>query len=433
KQILNNTADEDKYALIIELRDYAKSVDRTSAYIDACKQAVSKVPTDTESGGAVLDYMRSNADREIYSYVNNLITKTSELKGSSNAATAEAAAAAYDFYVGYYDTVKGDYKLSNLGLKSVSEWVNDTFAVGQLDEDNDVVINTAGERIVDEGHGHFDSYSPKEKYLATVHENQHVYMNLDDNRKLVPYNSTTKELVYYDYLGTFQGGIANFSYDNGKWGILNSNMTERYSGLEAAAAVSNNFYAIKSDGKWKIIYHDTQNRDGDAEVFTCNDLYLEDGYFINTRTLINNGSAVEVVVYARNDASSQWTAYKLTVDASDPKTYSAKSEALGSLSFEDVKLFGNGYGAVKLNGSWCFIDSKGEVVEAMGTHNDAKSLYCGLAAVQSASNKRWGYIDSKGNIIIDFQFGEANSLSSKGTAAVLDGSSWRLLRLREYD
>ncbi len=77
---------------------------------------------------------------------------------------------------------------------------------------------------------------------------------------------------------------------------------------------------------------------------------------------------------------------------------------------------------------WGFIDKTGEVVvgktknKHVGKFEDADDFSEGLAAVKMG--KKWGYIDTKDQIVIPYQFHEAKGFSESLAPATIDGQKW---------
>lgn len=414
KTIINKTPYEESYELVIELRDYCKEVGEENAYIDACRMAVERDPSDYQSAEEVLNYYYENSSGEMYTYIHKLMN------------AKDVSDEAYQHYSDFYDTIKGRYSLHHLAVQSVGEWCNDSFALADYDGENDCVINTQGDFLVKGEYGKIDSYSADQKYIAILDNEQKVYVDLNSRRKLVPYNYDSDELVYYDYLGRLENGMANFCYDENKWGYLTSSMSVKYKGLEAALPLSEKLFAYKYEGKWNIYYHGSE----DLYVYSCDELYVDGEAFTGRCVTSTKAQTRTYYIYAKNSGDSGWSAVKLVLDFSKKDT-TVSAEKLGTLTFEDVRLFSGKAGAVKINGAWQFIDSKGEVIEAMGKYSDARSMSCGLCAAVG-ENGMWGYIDSKGQFVIEPQFKEAYPLCSAGTAVVRSSDGWYLLSLSEY-
>ena len=98
--------------------------------------------------------------------------------------------------------------------------------------------------------------------------------------------------------------------------------------------------------------------------------------------------------------------------------------------FEDVDFFisSSELAAAKVNGKWGFINMKGEVI-IEPKYEQAKSFSCGLAP--AIFDGLWGYIDKSGSFIIKPQFKMAKPFNHSGVAAVLS-YDWRLISLQYY-
>jgi len=97
--------------------------------------------------------------------------------------------------------------------------------------------------------------------------------------------------------------------------------------------------------------------------------------------------------------------------------------------YEDACPFSDeGFAAVKKNGKWGFIDSRGvEVIQFV--FDEALSFGQHLAAVKHG--EFWGYISKYGHIVIDAVFLEAKSFSD-GSAPVLTERGWQFITIMEF-
>lgn len=99
---------------------------------------------------------------------------------------------------------------------------------------------------------------------------------------------------------------------------------------------------------------------------------------------------------------------------------------IGKDTYEDVKLMSEDeYMAVKKNGLWGFVNKKGEMV-IEPQFLDARSFSNELAAVKI--NEKWGYIDKNGEVVIEAQFSDAKDFSEYGSAFVYNGDDWELIK-----
>lgn len=115
------------------------------------------------------------------------------------------------------------------------------------------------------------------------------------------------------------------------------------------------------------------------------------------------------------------------------KLINKKGKAISDDKFDDVKPFTEtGYAAVCKDNKWGFVDTDGKLVIDY-QYDDALSFSNGYAAV--CSKNLWGYIDVDNNLIIETTLLKATSFSSEGSAAIKtkgeeeDSDEWRLIRL----
>jgi hypothetical protein len=100
-------------------------------------------------------------------------------------------------------------------------------------------------------------------------------------------------------------------------------------------------------------------------------------------------------------------------------------------TYEDARPFtDDGWAAVKKNGKWGFIDTSGEV-RIDYQFEDALSFSQDLAPVQ-LNQQLWGYINTSGKEAIEPQFLKAKRFS-KGKAPVLTELGWQFISFLEYE
>ncbi len=97
--------------------------------------------------------------------------------------------------------------------------------------------------------------------------------------------------------------------------------------------------------------------------------------------------------------------------------------------YEDARPFADGWAAVKKDGKWGFIDTNGEVMIDY-QFEDALSFGQHLAAVKR--DGLWGYVSLRGKVVIEPVFLEARSFSN-GSAAVKTDAGWQFITLLEYE
>lgn len=97
--------------------------------------------------------------------------------------------------------------------------------------------------------------------------------------------------------------------------------------------------------------------------------------------------------------------------------------------YQDARPFADGYAAVERDGKWGFIDTQGNV-QIDFRFDDALSFGQHLAAVKSGD--LWGYVSLSGEMVIEPLFLQAKSFS-QGSAPVLTADGWQFITLLEYE
>ncbi len=190
--------------------------------------------------------------------------------------------------------------------------------------------------------------------------------------------------------------------------------------------------------------------------------------YYNNLVVVNDGTEIYAVDSNNNrvaladeavvDFESNLDGY-ITVNTADGWTLTGTSLNLGNPYYEDVGAFCNGYFAAKQDGKWGVLDSSLEwllqaefdeiIMDELGVSvnqdvvfakkDSAVMLYSDSEAISGPyeeakafsisnyaavkSNGKWGFIDNKGNLVIDYQFDDAQSFSQH-LAAVKVGDMW---------
>ena len=103
-------------------------------------------------------------------------------------------------------------------------------------------------------------------------------------------------------------------------------------------------------------------------------------------------------------------------------------EQIGDV-YEDAEPFSGGWAAVKKDGKWGFIDRKG-VVQIDYQFDQALSFSQHLAAV--SQDGLWGYVSLYGEMVIEPIFLSAGSFY-EGSAPVQTADGWQFISLLEYE
>lgn len=222
------------------------------------------------------------------------------------------------------------------------------------------------------------------------------YINKEGRKKYVisPKEIDVKELGFYSskVLSVFDGE---------KYYLCDIDSNIIAGPFEYLSTVNSNIGAIKEGDNWIII-----NEKGEQII---NQTYSN--VIIDSKNIVyRNGLFAQI----------------------DGKYYllNEKGEKISDMSFDDARLFVDGFAAVKNNGKWGFIDQKGNLVIDFKYH-DAQSFSGGFAAVKM--NDKWGYItysNNVDNVAIDYQFEDVVGFSTTSKVSMVKlNNQWRLLKL----
>lgn len=376
-------------------------------FIEACRKMIQLDPKNDTPANDVLEWLKENSPDGVYEWLAFLREKLDPEK--------------YTKFGEYYDTIKGDYVTVSNRYTQLSDWAAavfdaekraNTYLFGYKEEEGYFILNYDGKTIIDEEQSAVLSYSYNESLFAVEHEGQNVYVNADMDRKRVPFDYKTRELINNEYLGPYYNGIANFCDKDGKWGFINSRADVMYAGYKRTTPGSEGVFAVQNEnGLWTILHLNNGGlvNIGDTEY---DDLKTDEyGY------MIKNG-----VFFGHSGGS--WYMNKIVVD--EDGNYGVQKL---DTAYEDAKVFGD-LGAVKISGKWGFVNYDGELV-IPAEYEDAKSFSCGFAAVKR--NGKWGYADMAGKVIIECTFEDANSFNRYGIGSIKRDGEWNLIQLKEYE
>ena len=106
----------------------------------------------------------------------------------------------------------------------------------------------------------------------------------------------------------------------------------------------------------------------------------------------------------------------------------ASGKQIGKSVYESAKLFleNDSLAAIEENGKWGYVDKDGKVV-IEPQFEEAHSFLNGYAAVKV--HGKWGFINEKGKLVIEETFADARDFNEQGSAFVMVGNQWKLLKL----
>lgn len=205
----------------------------------------------------------------------------------------------------------------------------------------------------------------------------------------------------YTDLGLMSSGRTVAAVD-GKFGYLDEKLQPVTEFLwDKLTLISDSIGACRLDGKWALI-----NKSGAVKTdYIYEDVIVDENGFCSKQSRI------------------------FVKEAGSYHMIDKKGKPVGELVFEDARCFSEeGNAAVCRSGKWGFVDTSGELVIDY-QFDDAQSFQNGFAAV--CVDGRWGYVDESGCLVIEPQFEIATAISEKGTVAV-KLERWRLIQLEIF-
>lgn len=368
----------DSVALRDEMAQLYQDHAGSSSYEAFCEDFVEDFPLETRGYERLITFYR---DTKAYDSCFNLI-ETTQKRGLQS-----------DIIDGIYQELAYTYDLGRSAAVAVSSYSSGMCAV-QYQSGYWGYVNTVGSSVAS---GAYVKVAPftSSGLAAVVLENGRAAL-IDTSNKQV---SLSKQgVTIEDCTGLLSGKMA-VKYD-GKYHYCDSEFTELFGAYDYAGSFYGGVAAVMEGSKWAIV---DENGNMITE-YVYDDIKLDDKgiAFRNDRAFVKQNGAYILI--------------------------DAKGNRIGDGTWQDVDAFNSDMiAAVMNNGKWGFVDANGNVV-ADYTYAEAKSFAGGLAAVKVGD--QWGYISSEDyQIKIEPAFEEANDFSGGGTAFVLNGEKWCLLRI----
>ncbi|MDR2571947.1 MAG: WG repeat-containing protein [Oscillospiraceae bacterium] len=289
--------------------------------------------------------------------------------------------------VALYENSRYAFSMGRTAYENIAAIYNQTAQV-QIDGKWGIA-NPGGNMIIPCQYDHISTFSEDR---VIVKKADSIYaVDRDNNRIAVTYENIL------DFGNYGHNRISLFI--DGSWRRSSGDFEIGTAVFEEIGMYSYGYVAAKTDGKWGVIDSMMQwlispQYDGviQDELGRC---YAQGAVFVRL------GNDVKLII---------------------------NGEYIGDI-YEDARPFGDeGYAAVKKNGKWGFIDTKGVEVLPF-VFDDALSFGQHLAAVKQG--ELWGYISIYGNMVIDAVFHDAKSFSG-GSAPVLTQQGWQFITLVEF-
>lgn len=203
----------------------------------------------------------------------------------------------------------------------------------------------------------------------------------------------------FDYIGAEHDGKMLVKTD-GKWMYMTNGATGAV--YDDATAFQNGVAAVKKDGKWALI---------DTDENQITEFAYENVYTDYLKSCSRGG-----VIFAKKDVDSGF----MLLDT--------RGNQIGTDTYEEVKGFlgDSGVAAVKMNGRWGAINTKGEIVIPF-EHDEIGSSETGYIPYKDGDF--WGYISPDGEVLIEAQFDAASGITKDGYGMVKEGDYWEIITI----
>lgn len=247
--------------------------------------------------------------------------------------------------------------------------------------------------------------NPKFEYLGAYSEKEGVIPCKKDGEYYYIDISGNRKLIGdkdYQYLGTFSYGYAPAEFNN-KYGYITRDFKESNFEYDYAGAFSNGVAAVQKQGKWALI---------------------------NDKLKVITDFGFDEILVDKNGFCDQ---FGVIVAKIQDKYYmiGADGKKLSETGFEGMKMAASkdGLMAVKQGEKWGYANTKGEMI-IQPAYEDANSFSLGFAPAKKG--EKWGFIDQDCKTVVEFDYDSAESFSPSGVAKVKNSISWRFIQLCQY-
>lgn len=302
-----------------------------------------------------------------------------------------------------------------------------------------------------------------------LYENEEMIMLREQNI----YENSRKEIGTQELIQPSEDWIIP-AFNGEKWGYLNQKGDIKLNYIyDEVTRFCNGYAVVKLDGVYNVINEqgqryglDKNNLDGVADISAKSVIGIKDGkyyiysYAFNLRTeeafdaiyVNDNGlyvvrrddkwavldSELEVIVdYELTDVAVNSTGnvfndnYAMVNDGTGYYRINAKGQAGSEIRFADAKGYEGGLTAVaNEEGKWGFCNSSGELIVDF-QYEEAMSFSSNLAAVKVRG--KWGYINRYNDMIIDADYEEANPFVGEKALVKNSLGHYELITLKHYD
>lgn len=369
------------YELTVKVADMYLKLNKTEEFVKRCNTAIKMNPQKEEAYLHLIDYYRSR--------------KMSAETGGVLKALPETLREKEPF-AGYIAEFKNAYYDVLLLADGIGDWYyfNDQAYINVITKDKYGMIDGTGKRKIKALYECLGVYDPKEKVLPVKINGEFYFGNNKCEKKIPTY-------AHYDELRGFGSGWAPARKGN-VFVYINREYKEQGEEFEDASSFYRDVAAVKKNGKWSLI----DSNFNQITDYIYDEVVLDMNYYCSLfpSIVVKEGSKYYLVDLAGN---------RLTKDGYDAIALPASKDQ---------------YVAVREKDLWGFIDPNNNYEIAIRPqYEEAKSFSLGFAPIRK--EKKWGYINTDGELAIPLTFDDAKVFSRFGSAAVKIRQEWNLIRL----
>jgi len=373
------------YSMTLKVADMYLKLNKTEEFVKRCNKAINMKPQREEAYLHLIDYYRS---RKMTAEIGGVLKAIPESFREKEPFAGYIA----EFKNAYYDVL--------LLAEDISDWYyfGDQAYTNVLTQKKYGMIDGTGKRKIKALYEGLGVYDPKEKVLPVKLNGEYYFGNSKCEKKIPTY-------YLYDELRGFGSGWAPARKGN-VFVYVNREYKEQGEEFEEASSFFRDVAAVKKNGKWALI----DSSFNPITDYIYDEIVMDRNYYCSLfpSIVVKEGGKYYLVDLKGN---------RLTKDGFDEIALPASTDQ---------------YVAVKKNDLWGFIDPKNNYeIAIQPQYEEAKSFSLGFAPIRK--EKKWGYINTAGELAIPLTFDDARVFSRFGSAAVKVRQEWNLIRLYSCD
>lgn len=277
------------------------------------------------------------------------------------------------------------------------------------------------------------------KLLNTADKRGIQSSRLNEIRASIQYTFEYKNLGL-EKVSIFSNDLCAVMRSNGKWGCVDLTGGTRLGfNYDAVGDYTGEYLAVQlASGEYVIIDATGREKSKDPEKRKIEDclFFFEDKMSVKYDGKYHYCNFEFKELFGSYDYAGTYSGgYAAVMNGDKWFIIDSNGQQVGSKTFEEIKVdekgvaFRNGVAFAKENGKYYLIDTSGsKVCDTSWTDVDCFNSDQPAAV---SNGERWGFIDTKGNIVVEYSYGKAKSFSN-GFAAVAVQDQWGYIILEDY-